>query len=282
MKKLKKLPIGIQIFEKIRDKKQKLYHQCMMTKTLIFIILTSLSLEAGDACPVTFDYLNAGVLSWLDKQTVLKDLNFNQAHVGIYTDEYSKQVRITGIKKGTVADIIDLRANDIIEKIDGITLTDDLNVSHIINKKQGGELITFQILRNKKKIIKTFKLGTREKDPLIYKLQTYARTVECSGAGTYRKLNHKEKKLVEKNIFTNLKRFDCQNAHKKLEKLNLDVNEGVVFIRGSKRILISHIGHKTLCIDRKDYLNVAWTDKRIGELFNELFSDYIEYRIQNP
>ncbi len=250
----------------------------MMTKTLIFTILTSLSLEAGDACPVTFDYLNAGVPSWLDKQTVLKDLQFNQSHIGIYTDEYSNKVTITGTKEGTVADIIDLRANDIIEKIDGVTLADDISVSHLLHKKHGGELTTFQILRNKKKIIKTFKLGTRHRDPLIYKLQTYARTIDCSGSGTYRELNEKEKKLVEKSIFKKFKRFDCENAHKNLEKLELDVYEGVVFIRGSKRILISHIGHKTLCVNSKNYVGVTWTDKKI----EELFSSYIEYRIENP
>lgn len=254
----------------------------MKIKKLLFMLLTSLSLDAGDACPVEFDYLNVGVPSWLDKETVFKGLKFNQALVGIYTAESAGKVIIEGITDDSVADTVDLRANDVIEKIDGVFLTDDLNVSHLLNKKQGGELVNFQILRGKKKIVKTFKLGTRHRDPLIYKLQTHARTVECSDSGTYKELNEKEKKLVEKSIFKKFKRFDCENAHKNLEKLNLGVYKGVVFIRGSKRILISHIGHKTLCIDSADYLTAKWTDARIGNLFDALFSDYIEYRMENP
>jgi len=143
-------------------------------------------------------------------------------------------------------------------------------------------LVTFEILRDKKKIVKTFKLGTRHRDPLIYKLQNYARTLNCSGSGTYKELNKKEKKLVEKSIFKKFKRFDCENAHKNLEKLKLGVYEGVLFMRGSKRILISHIGHKTLCVESKKYLSTKWTDERIQKLFDELFSDYIAFRLKHP
>ena len=51
-----------------------------MKKSLLTILIT-LNLYAGDPCPITFDYLNAGVPSWLDEQTVLKNFKFNQSYV---------------------------------------------------------------------------------------------------------------------------------------------------------------------------------------------------------
>jgi len=256
----------------------------MKKRFLMLLLLTKI--YAGDACPLQLDIYNAGVPSWLDEKKVLKNLDFNFPRVGIYTDETSDgRIEIEDIAEDSVANIVDLRPNDIIEKIDDLLIKEDKDITIAINKHRGGELITFHLLRHKKKLVKTFRVGVRHQDPLVAALRLSARDVDCAYVHN-EALTKKERKKVEAAVFEKFKRFDCKNAHKRLAKLKIRdftySEEATVIMRGSKRILLSFIGHKTMCLNSDDYKGDKLTQKKVDKLFSELYDNHIDYRIENP
>jgi membrane-associated protease RseP (regulator of RpoE activity) len=251
----------------------------------LLIAIVSTKLWGGDACPMPLNIYNAGVPSWLEEKDVLKGLDFNQPIVGIGTGLFYNKVEIEWVTEGSVADIVDLRVNDVIEKIDGVRVKDQGDISRLVNRKRGGELITFNIVRKKKKLVKAFKLGIKHEDPLIYKLRMYAKGLECVFVAS-ENLIQKEQKKVESKVFEKFKRFDCKHAHKRLKELKIyDFNfddTAAVLVRGKKRILISFIGEGTRCLDTIDYTGKNLTIKKVENLYNDLFREHIDYRIANP
>ena len=256
-----------------------------MKKKLIFLTLLFVKTYGGDPCPIPLVIYNAGVPSWQNEAEILKGLEFNRPLVGIYSSEFDDGIEITDIDKGSVAEIVDLRVDDVIVKIDGELVLKERDVSRLVNKKLGGELITFELLRKKKKIIKTFRLGSIHEDPLIYALRMFAKDNECLVVFG-EKLDKKERQQVESKIFEKFKRFDCNNAHTKLKELSLRNfnfdDTTAVMMRGKKRILISYVGEKTLCLDSADYRGKNLTKQRVAELYEKLFKEPIDYIEMHP
>ena len=258
-----------------------------MTK---LFLLMSFFLNAGDPCPISFKFYDAGMPSWLNPSIILNKLEHKAFWLGIrysstLQDNNTLGIRITQVHKNSPADMAGLEVGDFITKVDNMPISiqdKDKPFDAVLKKKHLNDLLTLTLLRDKKQQ-KVSLVLQQMRDPLILKLKEQL-LKERKSACTHIEnsvLIKEEKKKVHAAIFLKNKRFNCTHAHKKLATLKwVDKdNKGKVFVvRGSKRILFAHIGWKTLCVNYKGNL----TQSQRRKVLSALFDDYIEERHLHP
>jgi len=258
-------------------------------------LLTSILLNAGDPCPIHFNFYDAGMPSWLNQSSVLNKLENKDFWLGIghaykLQDNHMLSMQITKVFKNSPADIAGLQVGDIILKIDNLPLSVENKerfFDDILKKKHLNDVVTFTILRDKKEKKISLVLD-KMRDPLIRNLKRQLiddrkkedGTEPCTTVENFI-LKKEEIKKVHAKVFLKNKSFDCKNAHKKISTLNLvkQYSEGNVFvIRGSRRILFAHLGWKSMCVNYNG--NLTQTQRR--KVLSTLFDDYIKDRHLNP
>lgn len=274
---------------------QIIYNFKDVLKTTKIFLFMSILVNAGDPCPIQFKFYDAGIPSWLNQEEVLSTLSNKSFWLGIdYSTKLEKNgtlgIKITKIYKNSPAELSGLKAGDYITKIDNVPIAkQDKNTpfDKVLMQKNLNDSITFSLLRDEKKQ-KVSLILNQTRDPLIVKLSQQLvddrerknRKFPCTHV-KHSVLEKEKKKKVHAEIFLKNKRFDCENAHKKISDLKLvdEYSKGNVFvIRGSKRILFVHLGWKTMCVNYNG--NLTQTQRR--KVLSTLFDDYIKDRHLNP
>ena len=168
-------------------------------KKLALLILFSIASIAGDPCPISFRFYDAGVPQWLDRDDILEALGADSS----------------------------------------------------------------------------------KKDPLLRKLMAYSKAQDCSKVRVKTPSFDLEQSIKEK-AFVNIKSFNCNGAHKKLKKIKNLHSGDVILVRGSRRVLISHVGWNTVCVNSSSYNGRYLTELRLQTLYDNLFAEYISDRFENP
>lgn len=239
----------------------------------------SLILHAGDPCPISYKFYDTGVPKWLEKEKVLETLESQSMWVGISYKTAKGGAVITHVAKGSNAQKAGLKLKDIIQTMNGKSIQKTQDVSDVIDAKKIGDVLKFELLRSGQKRTISMKIG--RKDPLFTQL---SRNIHECNQVRIKYLNSEQKREVQKKLFVNGKRFNCQSAHQELSKLKMFHGYGgeLVMIRGSKRVLLSHVGQKTVCIQSTKYDGINLNQKSLKQLSHKLFDDYIQDRYRNP
>ena len=168
-------------------------------KKLMLLILLSVATNAGDPCPISYNFYDAGVPQWLDRDDILEALGADSS----------------------------------------------------------------------------------KKDPLLRKLMAYTKKQDCSKT-KMKTASFDLKQSIKEKTFVNVKSFNCRRAHKKLKKIKGLHSGDVVLVRGSRRVLISHVGWNTICVNSSSYNGKYLTQGKLERLYDDLFSEYISDRFENP
>ncbi len=121
--------------------------------------------------------------------------------------------------------------------------------------------------------------STTEKDPLVEKLIAYSDKQDLTKAELKETSFDLEQRIHEAS-FINKKSFNCKNAAKKLNKIEALKGGGkVVLLRGSRRVLIAHVGVKSFCIQASAFDGSRLNDSNLQELYDRLFNDYINEKL---
>jgi hypothetical protein len=248
-------------------------------QNFLLLISTIVILNAGDPCPISFEFYDTGVPNWLEKEKILDSLESQAMWVGISYKTAKGGAVITHVAKGSSASKAGLKVNDIIQKMNGKSIHKTKDVSREIDVRKIGDTLRFELLRQGKKKVIAMKIG--RKDPLCSRLKMNIH--DCNRVET-KQLIAAQIAKVQKKLFVNGKRFNCQNAHTALAKLKMFHGDGgeLVMIRGSKRVLLAHVGQKTLCVQSAKFDGMNLNRKNLQELSYKLFDDYIQDRYRNP
>ena len=130
-------------------------------------------------------------------------------------------------------------------------------------------------------ILEALKADSTKTDPLLTKFREYTAKQDCT------KTEEKEPSFdliqeIKAKTFIHVKSFNCRGAHKKLKKIK-DLSSGdIVLVRGSRRVLISHVGWNTVCVQSSAYNGRHLSTYKLQTLFDKLFSEYILKKYSNP
>ncbi|HHS92899.1 MAG TPA: PDZ domain-containing protein [Campylobacterales bacterium] len=248
-------------------------------KHLLLLLGVTTLLHAGDPCPIGYEFYDLGVPKWLDKERVLDGLQSQSMWVGISYKTAKGGAVITRVVKGSNAYKAGLKVKDIIQRMNGKSIQKTQDVSDGIDAKSIGDVLKFELLRSGEKRTINMKIG--RKDPLFTQL---SRNLHGCNQVRIKHLKPEQKRNIQKKLFVNGKRFNCHNAHRELAKLKIFHGDGgeLVMIRGSKRVLLSHVGEKTLCVQSSKYDGANLSKKSLKKLSYELFDDYVQDRYRNP
>jgi len=170
-------------------------------KKITLVVLFSMVTYAGDPCPISFEFYDAGVPQWLDRE-------------------------------------------DILDKL---------------------------------------KADSSKADPLLRELIKYTTSQGCAKTKV-KKLSFDLEQKIKEKVFVNQKRFNCAGAHEKLNEIKGFNEYGgkLVLVRGSRRVLLSHVGWNTVCIQSSQYNGKRLSEYKLQNLFDKLFAGYIADRYENP
>ena len=254
-------------------------------RKLVMVLCATIGLHAGDPGPFSIDFYDAGVPPWLDRDKVLSGLKSKKAWLGITSRAEENGRRVMRVFNDSPAKKAGIEVGDIITNESWNSLLKD---------NQPNDVVDFIVLRGKKKMTKTVKLGAR--DPLVAMLITTLGDDNHMGKG-HRQLHNlsmKNRQYIYKNMFIKNRAFDCENAHKKLFIKMLpnskftDEGAQVIVLRGSHRVMFinkgrySKIGANTICVNSADYDGKNLTAKRVDALYWKLFGVQIDYWYENP
>ena len=241
---------------------------------------------AGDPCPISFKFYDAGVPPWLNKNNILNKLKSKKTWFGIsYNNKENEGIVVTKVYKDSPAETSGIQKGDIIYAIDDKTIKIKDDFTNYIDNKTLENKIVVELKRENKKIKKVVTLVSY--DPLLYKLEHYI--PEYCNTMQIKELSHKDREEIYKKAFSSSHRFECKAAHKilsKMKKFQYDngylIDGQLIFIRGSKRIMLVQPNWETMCINSKDYDGKNLTEKKIKKLFDDIFAKYVKDRFENP
>lgn len=257
----------------------KLIYLCLV------LFMSSLSkVHAGDPCPITYHFYDAGVPKWLDRDITLGKLNSKAPWLGITFHPEKTQRGSTGMSLSRIhalspAKKAGLEVGDIITEINGKAVLSEAHFDSLLAKVQPNQTIQLTIERGEQSKTQKVNLTTASADPLLKSFLHIKQ--DCTNTRTTQ-LSKKDSQSLEPYLFTTQRGFRCKSAHKRLLK-HSDYDEGdIVFIRGSRRVLMSVVGFDTTCVNSADYDGSQLTKQHVQKLFNRATKKYTQYSHANP
>lgn len=249
----------------------------LATSTMLLILGAPSVSSAGDACPIDFIFHDLGAPDWLDRDGLLGALTSQDSWVGISFASGKNGMPVRHVSDKSPAQAAGLTKGDLITSIDGKEFRDDKKAVTVFSAAKPGTTLSLGVTRGTETLTLKLKLGFQ--DPVIGALIDLASEGDCSHVR--RKNLHPDRRatLLSK-VFSKDRRFQCKTAHRNLKK-ELEPGD-IVFVRGSKRILIANPGFGTTCISAADYDGAKLTKSAIKKLFDKVTRAYISDRHSNP
>lgn len=238
--------------------------------------------HAGDPCPVSFEVHDFGSPSWLDRDQVLSNLKSSRGWLGISYRDKKDGVTITQIFPGSPALKAGIQRGDIIKSVAGTAVSNQKQVNRAFDRFKPGDTIKMQVVRAGKPVNLSFQYARR--DPLLFAMVEHMKGHDDCTDIDLKPNPDVDAKRFKRAIFGNGKRFQCTSAHRRLAKL-FDDHHGdgmIVAVRGRKRVLLSLVGWKTICIKSASVDGEKLSKKNVQSVFNRLTSAFVADRYANP
>ncbi len=246
---------------------------------LLALVLTGPA-QAGDPCPIDYTFYDLGAPSWLDRDALLAKLTSKDSWFGASFKNAPDAVKITRIWPGSPAEKAGLKVGDLVSTANGAAMKTHQAFAGVLRATLPGKPVALTVGG------KALSVTLAATDPLVGALMDHASAQECSDVsrGT---LEPKQREVAMAAVFSKLKRFRCEDAHKALAKADLGDGrtlEGgeLVIVRGSKRLIMESPGWATVCVKAAHYDGAKLTPKALKSLFTKLSSGYTSDRHNNP
>ena len=234
---------------------------------------------AGDPCPIDTDLYDLGVPHWLDRDQVLGGLKSKEVWVGISFSDTKLGLRVHRVFAGGPAATAGLQVDDIITHADGVVAPDKAMFTRHLDRETTGDILKLTVKRGPQSLALPIRLGYS--DPLVRALGRHAAGLDCSDV-KYAKFDAARAEALRDAVFEpKNRRFRCKDAHKALTAKKMNP-EALVFVRGSKRVLIAKPGWATACVRADRYDGERLTPKAVKALFDTLAKGFFDDRFANP
>lgn len=260
--------------------------------------------KAGDPCPISYALHDIGVPDWLKKEKLLdmltsKDIWIGMSYRDLDGDEAGKGVMITKVWPKSPAQKAGLQKGDVLVSIAGDAVNGRASVNSLLQKYVARNPIEFVVHRSvpqnetkshleegkkAKQVNIQAKLMVKpdQHDPLLVAMIQVNNNPENCANVYLKSLTEDVQAKLRKQVLSPKKRFYCEDAHTRILK-NKNIQEGdIVYIRGSRRILISTAGFYTVCAIASQYDGEKMTRSRVAQLFERVTRDYTNDRYENP
>ena len=247
---------------------------------------------AGDPCPISYTIYELGTPPWLKRDEVLERLESKESWLGMSfrTSSKHKAVQVLDVSPQSPAQLATLKVGDLITHWNGQKIKTHQELSQRLDQSKAEALIQLKIRRTSKQTdqgktqeeVLSLALTLKQQDPLVRALLKYASSLKCAyvrrGSLSPSQVKSVMPALLEKN-----KRFRCADAHKRTVKILPTLNKGdVLVIRGSKRVLLTHVGWTTKCVYAHAFDGDRTGPTYIKPLFEQLTKAYTEDRFRHP
>jgi hypothetical protein len=246
--------------------------------TLVFLLPSKV--WAGDPCPLNYTIYDYAVPPWLSRTKVLNSLKSQSRFVGITYHNKTEKVFITHVLANSPAQAVGLQVDDQIIAVNQQKIDQTSRLSQLLDQIPLHESLRFEIQRMQNTM--QFVFHRSQSDPVINALHRFIEQQDCATVHIQTP-TETQKKVALTALFTKNKRFRCKQAHHLLNQPLHNKQAGdLVIIRGSKRILITHIGYKTICIRSNKLDGESLTAHSISPLFDALTAKWRKERFSNP
>ncbi|NOR63069.1 MAG: PDZ domain-containing protein [Rhodobacteraceae bacterium] len=232
--------------------------------------------QAGDPCPIHVSINDLGSPDWLDNSALLNALESRQIWIGISYENLDDGILLTRVYAGSPAAEAGLLEGDIVSDIEGRPTTE----SETFERLNIGEAVVFSIDRDGQRLDALVTIGGADPVPLAIVQQlgkTECRTADIAQADA------EMDRAVMARLFTESRAFRCDDAHKVLEPLMEPFqSDTVYFVRGSRRLLLTMPYYGTACISTLSLDGENLNDSAVSEVIEQVISDYVRERFENP
>lgn len=258
-------------------------HRMTALSSLFFILLAPAAATAGDPCPIEFNFHDVGAPDWLDRDQLLSALTSKASWAGISFASSSSGIRIRAVSAASPSAAAGLQQGDLVVKWDGRAITEHTVAAELLRKATPGTAFRLDVTRGDEALVLTLTLGAQ--DPAAGALIDFAAKQECTQVRNP-SVTEAQAQAIRGRLFSDNRRFRCDDAHRQLK--DFDYGGGVlgdgdiVFVRGSRRLLVSNPGWATHCISASSVDGTKLNDASIGALFRRVSRSYIQDRHANP
>lgn len=266
---------------------------------MVLVAWGATTAKAGDPCPISYVFHDIGVPDWLKKEKLLdmlvsKDIWIGMSYRDLDGDEANKGVMITKVWSKSPAQKAGLKKGDVLVSIAGDVVNGRTSVNSLLQKyvaKNPIELVVHRFApssaaksQSEGKKAQQIKLVVKpdQHDPLLAAMIQVNNNPENCADVYLKSLTEDVQAELRKQVLSPKRRFYCEDAHTRLLK-NKNIQEGdIVYIRGSRRVLISTVGFYTVCAIASQYDGEKMTRRRVAQLFERITRDYTNDRYENP
>jgi len=245
---------------------------------VLFILIASPMVWAGDPCPIRFKFVALGSPSWLAGTPPLARLKRREKWFGIAYTDRGGETKIIRVAKGSPAERAAIRPDDVVLTVNGRRIHSQEDLSTMLDRTKPGDPVTLSLKRGAKTI--ELRVESDLRDPLIVDLLQTAKGQECSDA-SFRTSDLLADKTVMEAVFAKTHAFRCKDAHARLRKTKRFAKGEIVVVRGKRRVLIATVGWQTTCVNATDY-DLDNPGQRVIDLFTRISADYADYRFEHP
>ena len=236
--------------------------------------------SAGNPCPIQFD-IHETILPWIDEAKAIEMRRSNDDWLGASSVFKDGGIHISKVHPRHSKNKAGLKAGDIIVASNAKPIA---SLPSFFKSLKIGVAVELTVKRGGAESRVSFTPGNRDRVASgIFKMHSDDDCLALEPVPTSEKLTAAIHDVVLKN-----KRFQCSDAHLALAKMapfNEFTNRSLVFVRGTRRILLSVPGTKlgkTICINSSDYQGSSLSNKRMEKLFYKVAGPTIDDRWDNP
>ncbi len=240
--------------------------------------------QAGDACPVSFVVNDQGTPPWLERDKVLDGLESQATWLGFIDRQTKDGVVLKHVYPGSPAAKAGLKTGHKLHDVNNVEVKTTKDLDRALRGIKPGQSISV-VVHEPDDMLMDVDLTVGRRDPLVAALVRAGERTECAGAtqGAY---DGAAAKAIAATVFSEQRRFRCDDAHKLLMK-NAELKDvldpsQIIVVRGSKRVLLTSPGYVTKCVSAKSYDGTKLTATAAKALFGTLSKGYIARRKANP
>jgi len=122
--------------------------------------------------------------------------------------------------------------------------------------------------------------STPDQDPLLERLIHYSNQQPFTDA-QLQSTSFDLEQAIHQASFIHQKSFNCYGAALKLNQIKALQGGGkVIFLRGSRRVLIAHVGVTSFCLQASSFDGRRLNNARLQRLYDQLFDSYINSTLE--
>lgn len=250
-----------------------------LVSCLAILALTTGSAFAGDACPVPLKVYNVQSPNWLNYNSLMDKLPTYKTWIGVRYKTTDQGMVVRWVDPNSPAAAAGIEVGMTISHLNGQPVTTEEGVA-----KQFEGIAYSDVLAAQTTAGNTYKLIVERRDPIASAFSDQLKKIDDCVDVTY--LNNQSKRLadIQQGIFDNQNRFNCTNAHIRLQELYESegyVGGEVFFVRGSRRSILTMPYWGTVCITNED-LGSSETIEKFEFLADAIRYGYVTWSLEHP